>query len=265
MRVLIKGAGDLATGVAQALWRAGMEVLMTEIAQPLAVRRGAALAQAVFDGATRVEDMQGHLVKDVPAALRAIGAGFIPVLVDKDLHSLVEFKPQVLAEATLAKKNSGLKCGLAPFTLALGPGFYAGLDADVVLETMRGPYLARLIYEGEALPNTGEPGPVAGYTSERLLRAHADGLFAHEHKIGDMVKTGEVVAYCGERPLKANIDGCLRGLLHKGIVVKTGMKVGDIDPLGKQELCFSVSDKARALGGSALTAIMQWQQSGRYM
>ena len=259
MRVLIKGAGDLATGVAQALWRAGMEVLMTETEQPLAVRRGAALAQAVYDGVFRVEDMEGKLARDVEEALGFIQAGAIPVLPDAPLNSLAEFAPGVLVEATIAKKNRGLKTGMAPFTLALGPGFFAGRDADVVLETMRGPYLARLIYKGEALPDTGEPGEVAGFTGERLLRANAAGLFAHRRSIGDMVKAGDIVAYCGARPLAASIDGCLRGLLQRGLPVKEGMKVGDIDPLGKPELCFCVSDKARALGGSALTAIMQWQ------
>jgi len=259
MRVLIKGAGDLATGVAQALWRAGMEILMTEIEQPLAVRRGAALAQAVYDTTTQVEDMEGQRVLDVAAALSVIKTGAIPVLVDKDLCSLAEFKPQALVEATLAKKNRGLYCGLTPFTLALGPGFFAGRSADVVLETMRGPYLARLIYEGEALPDTGEPGEVAGLSGERLLRANAEGLFSHARKIGDMVKAGEVVAYCGKKPLVSRIDGCLRGLLQQDLSVKEGMKVGDVDPLGQPKLCFAVSDKARALGGSALTAIMQWQ------
>ena len=259
MRVLIKGAGDLATGVAQALWRAGMAVLMTEIAQPLAVRRGAALAQAVYDGATCVEDMEGRLVGDVSTAWQAIGSGAIPILVDAGLHCLSEFEPQILCEATLAKKNTGLKCGMAPFTLALGPGYFAGRDADVVLETMRGPDLARLIYQGEALPNTAEPGIVAGYANQRLLRANAKGMFKHICKISDMVKAGDTVAYCGEKPVKAAIDGCVRGLLQQGLPVKEGMKVGDIDPQGKPELCYAISDKARALGGSALVAIMQWR------
>jgi len=259
MRVLIKGAGDLATGVAQALWRAGLEVLMTEIAQPLAVRRGAALAQAVYDGRAQVEDLEGRRIAAVTEAPAVIAAGAIPVLVDQDLHSLSEWKPQVLCEATLAKKNFGFSRGLAPFTLALGPGFYAGRDADVVLETMRGPDLACLIYQGEALPDTGEPGLIAGFSAERLLRASADGLFTHVREIGDLVVAGETLAFCGETPVCALIDGCLRGLLQNGLPVKAGMKVGDIDPLGQPKLCFSISDKARALGGTALVAIMQWK------
>lgn len=261
MRVLIKGAGDLATGVAQALKRAGLEILMTEISEPLAVRRGAALAQAVYDGFMRVEDMEALLVEDVDAALHVITEGAIPVLVDADLRSLTEFLPQVLIDATLAKKNCCLKSDMAPFTLALGPGFFAGRDADVVIETMRGPDLARLLYEGEALPDTGEPGFVGGYSTERLLLANAYGFFRHVRQIGDIVKSGDVVACCGEKQLIASIDGCLRGLLQQGLKVKKGMKVGDIDPQSKTELCYVISDKARALGGAALVAIMQWRNA----
>ena len=261
MKVLIKGAGDLATGVAQALWRAGMEILMTEIAQPLAVRRSAALAQAVYDGCTQVEDMQGQLVYGLSEAEHIIAKGNIPIIVDEELKTLAFFKPQILIEATLSKKNSGFTRGLAPFTLALGPGYYAGRDVDIVLETMRGHDLARLIFAGEAVADTKEPAAVAGYTGERLLRANAAGLFSHVRKIGDLVKAGEVVAYCGEKPLIARIDGCVRGLLQQGVPVKEEMKVGDIDPLNMPNLCFTISDKARALGGSALVAIMQWQNN----
>ena len=258
MRVLIRGAGDLASGVAQALWRAGMEILMTEIAKPLAVRRGAALAQAVYDGVARVEDMEGRLVENIEPVRRVIADGAIPVLLDANLRSLAEFSPQVLIDATLAKKNYGLSCGIAPFMLALGPGFIAGQDVDVVIETMRGNDLGRLIYKGEALPDSGIPGLVGGYSAERLLRANADGRFSQERNIGDMVEMGEIVAHCGEKPLVALIDGCLRGLLQQGLIVKAGMKVGDIDPHCEKEVCFTISDKARALGGAALVAIMQW-------
>jgi len=255
MRVLIKGAGDLATGVAQALHRAGMQILMTEIAQPMAVRRGAALAQAVFDGVTRVEDMEAHLVGDLEQAGRVIAKGAIPILVDEELISLAIFKPRVLCEATLAKKNKGFSRGLAPFTIALGPGFTAGRDAHVVIETMRGPDLARLIYEGNALPDTGEPGLVAGVGGKRLLRANAAGIFCHALSIGDTVEAGQTVAYCGETPLTAAISGCVRGLLQQGLMVKPGLKVGDIDPRAERGSCFSISDKARAIGGAALLAI----------
>lgn len=259
MRVLIKGAGDLATGVAQALHRAGMEILMTEIAGPLAVRRGVALAQAVFDGETRVEDVTGRRAADLAEAARIIADGAIPVLVDEQLSCLAQFAPQVLIEATLAKKNRGLTLDIAPFTIALGPGFTAGRDARVVIETMRGNDLGRLIYEGEALPDTGQPGVVAGVSLERLLRANAAGVFRHALEIGDLVEAGQTVAYCGDTPLTARISGCVRGLLQQGLTVKPGMKVGDIDPRPLPEICFSVSDKARALGGAALVAIMQWQ------
>ncbi|MCL1816107.1 MAG: selenium-dependent molybdenum cofactor biosynthesis protein YqeB [Clostridiales bacterium] len=254
---MIKGAGDLATGVAQALQRAGMEILLTEIAQPLTVRRGAALSQAVFEKATQVEDLQGRLAEDLPTALRIIEDGKIPVLVDPDMRSRAGFRPHVLCEATLSKKNSGFSQDLAPITIALGPGFYAGHDAHVVVETKRGHDLARLIYRGEALPDTGEPGLIAGFSSERLLRATAEGQFNQVRRIGDLVQAGEIIAYCGTTPLIATIKGCLRGLLQQGLIVKPGMKVGDIDPRCTPDACFSISDKSRAIGGAVLVAIMQ--------
>lgn len=258
MRVLIKGAGDLATGVAQALHRAGLEVLLTETAHPLAVRRGAALAQAVFDGQAQVEDITGRLARDVDEAREFIKQGLVPLLVDKELRCLAEFAPSVLVDATVAKKNSGFTLGMAPFMVALGPGFMAGQDVDVVVETMRGNDLGRLIYTGCAIADTGEPGIVEGQSLGRLLKANAAGVFRPVKQLGDIVRAGEIVAYCGDTPLAARISGCVRGLLQQGLAVQPGLKVGDIDPRPEPALCFGVSDKARAIGGAVLVSIMQW-------
>lgn len=263
MRVLIKGAGDLATGVAQNLLRAGLEVLMTENEKPLAIRRGVALAQAVYDGQISVEDLTGVLVHNLAEARQVIATRQIPVLVDPTLASKDEFAPDILVEATLSKKNSGITITDAPCVIALGPGYLAGQDAHVVVETMRGHDLGRLIYEGPAIPNTGSPGRVSGYTMERVLKANANGVFRPLHEIGDLVRMGEPIAYCGAaEPIRAKLDGCLRGILMPGLQVCEGLKVGDIDPRPLPEHCFTVSDKARALGGAVLTAICQFQAAG---
>lgn len=260
MKVMIKGAGDLATGVAQCLFRAGMEVLLTEIPQPLAIRRTVALAQAVYDGRAEVEDLQGLLVADLDEAAAAIRARKLPVLVDEHLASLPAFQPDVLVEGTLAKQNTGITKTDAPLVVAMGPGFCAGTDAHVVVETMRGHHLGRLIYDGPALPDTGSPGLMYGFTDERLLKANGDGIFEPCQAIGDIVRIGDPIAFCGApEPLRAQIGGCLRGLLQPGLPVYAGMKVGDIDPRPEPAHCYSISDKARALGGAVLTAILQWQ------
>lgn len=257
MRVLIKGAGDLATGVACVLHSVGFEILMTEISAPTAIRREVAFAQAVFQGSMVVENIQAKLVGDVDDALDAIEDGYIAVIIEEDLYNLGKFTPDVLVEATLAKYNTGVTKDMAPLTIALGPGFIAGVDVDIVIETMRGHDMCRLIFNGEAEPNTGIPGLVGGKGAERVLRASADGLFEPCRSIGETVKEGEIIAYCGGVPMTATIDGCLRGLLYPELTVTKGMKVGDIDPRCKTEHCFTISDKARALGGAVLTAIMQ--------
>ncbi len=259
MRVMIKGAGDLATGVACILHQAGFELLMTDLPAPTAIRREVAFAQAAFQGSMQVEDIRADLVGDVGDAFDVIENGSIALLLDEHLESLPFFAPEVLVEATLAKHNTGIHKDMAPLVIALGPGFEAGVDADIVVETMRGHHMGRLITAGQAQPNTGTPGEVGGKSLERVLRATADGVFEPCCFIGQYVKAGEIIAYCGGVPMKAEIDGYLRGLLYPEMDVFTGMKVGDIDPRCEQGHCFTISDKARALGGAVLTAIMQWQ------
>ncbi|MCR4963483.1 MAG: EF2563 family selenium-dependent molybdenum hydroxylase system protein [Firmicutes bacterium] len=259
MRVLIKGAGDLATGVACSLYQAGFQILMTELSSPTVIRREVAFAQAVYQGWMEVEEVRAHLVGDLDDAWAVIEDGDIPILIDEDMDVLQLFQPDVLVEATLAKHNTGIDKDMAPLVVALGPGFIAGVDADVVVETMRGHNLGRLIYSGGALPNTNTPGVVGGKSTERLLRATGDGLFETCAEIGQFVHAGDLLAYCGGVEMTATIDGYLRGLLHPELPVFQGMKVGDIDPRCEQSHCFTISDKARALGGSVLTAIMRWQ------
>jgi xanthine dehydrogenase accessory factor len=266
--VVVKGGGDLATGVAHRLHRVGMKIIITELAQPTVIRRAVAFASAVFEGEVTVEGVVARRVEDAAQALVLLPEGIIPVLVDpgasvlrpeqsrRVVEGVRELEPSVVVDAIIAKRNTGTKITDAPVVVALGPGFTAGLDAHAVIETNRGHDLGRVILEGQAVPDTGVPGPVMGYASERVVRAPGGGVFRGVKAIGDRVEAGDVVARAGDQPVRAPISGVLRGLLADGLVVKEGMKVGDVDPRGVREHCFTISDKARALGGGVLEAIL---------
>ncbi len=257
--VVVKGGGDLATGVAHRLHRVGMKVIVTELARPTVIRRAVAFASAVFEGEVTVEGVVARRVEDASQALALLPEGIIPVLVDPEASVVRELEPAVVVDAIIAKRNTGTKITDAPTVIALGPGFTAGLDAHAVIETNRGHDLGRVILEGQAAPDTGIPGPVMGYTSERVVRAPGAGVFRGVKAIGDMVEAGDVVGFVAgaeDQPVLAPISGVLRGLLADGLVVKEGMKIGDVDPRGVRAYCFTISDKARAIGGSVLEAIL---------
>jgi xanthine dehydrogenase accessory factor len=270
--VVVKGGGDLATGVAHRLHRVGMKIIITELAQPTVIRRAVAFASAVFEGEVTVEGVVARRVEDAAQALALWPEGMIPVLVDPDasvlrpepcpeqsrrvVEGVRELEPSVVVDAITAKRNTGTRITDAPVVVALGPGFTAGLDAHAVIETNRGHDLGRIILEGQAVPDTGIPGPVMGYASERVVRAPGGGVFRGIKAIGDRVEAGDVVARAGDQPVLAPISGVLRGLLADGLAVKEGMKVGDVDPRGVREHCFTISDKARAIGGGVLEAIL---------
>jgi xanthine dehydrogenase accessory factor len=254
--VVVKGGGDLATGVAHRLHRVGMKVVVTELAQPTVIRRAVAFASAAFEGEVTVEKVVARRVQDATQALALLSEGAIPVLVDSQASVVWELKPTVVVDAIIAKRNTSTQITDAPVVVALGPGFTAGLDAHAVIETNRGHDLGRVILEGQAAPDTGIPGPVMGYTSQRVVRAPGEGVFRGVKAIGDTVEAGDIVARVEGQPVLAPISGVLRGLLADGLVVKEGMKVGDVDPRGVREHCFTISDKARAIGGSVLEAIL---------
>ncbi len=260
--VLIKGAGDLATGVAVRLYRSGFAVVMTEIERPLAVRRMAAFAQAVFDGSTHIEGVRG--VRCAPDEIEErLAAGDIPVLVDPEAQALRLLRPAVLVDAIMAKRNTGTRRGDAPYVIALGPGFCAGEDCDAVIETNRGHFLGRVIRQGGAQPDTGNPGvlPGAAANASRVLRAPVDGFIVPSFEIGDRIAPGQTIAVVrganGETaPVVAPFTGILRGLVHPSVPVTAGMKIGDLDPRAERSYCFTVSDKSLAIGGGVLEAIL---------
>lgn len=256
LRILVRGAGEMASGIAHRLFRSHLRVAMTEAPQPLAVRRRVSFCEAVWDGAAEVEGIRARRVEVPEEFDTVLDAGQIPVLVDPELACLDPWRPQVLLEATVAKRNRGIHRDLADLVVGFGPGFTAGADVDVVVETNRGHDLGRLIFEGGAEPDTGVPGSTLGYAQERVLRCPGDGVFQAEAEIGDRVRAGQPVARVGEMAIRAEIDGVLRGLLRTGVAVRSGLKAGDVDPRGERDNCFAISEKARALGGSALEAIL---------
>ncbi len=247
----------MATGVACRLHKGGFKILLTEIERPIAVRRKVSFCEAVYDGRTVVEGVEAILVKTVDDIYIAWDKKKIPLLMDPQCESRISVKPDVLVDAILAKKNTGTHLDDAPLVIALGPGFEAGKDAHFVVETNRGHNLGRLLTIGSAEPNTGVPGPIQGITTNRVLRAPVEGPWQNNMDIGDPVKRHDTVGSVNGVTVKAQIDGVIRGLIRPGIIVTKGLKIGDIDPRGKKEFCFTISEKARAIGGAVLEGILR--------
>ena len=255
--ILIKGAGEMATGVACSLYRANLRrILMLETAFPLAVRRRVSFCEVVHENAVTVEGIGAVRVTGEAETRAAWAQGKIAVRVDAQGKSVTQLRPDVVVDAIIAKRNLGLSKADAPLVLALGPGFEAGRDCHLVVETNRGHHLARLIADGRAEENTGVPGIIAGFSKERVLRAPARGLFITGRKIGDRIRRGEVVGRVGDKAVVASIDGVLRGLIRGATPVTPGLKLGDIDPRGDLSYCTTISEKARALGGAVLGAVL---------
>lgn len=261
--ILVRGAGDLATGVIVRLHRCGFRVAVTECANPSAIRRRAALCEAVWQGQTTVEGVTCRRVTGAEAA-RVSQAGEVPLLVDERAECVSALRPAAVVDAILAKRNLGTNRDMAPITVGLGPGFTTGEDVDAVVETMRGHHLGRVILQGAAIPNTGVPGVIAGYAAERVIHAPASGEMAFVQDengqtvdIGALVRKGQEIARVGGVPVTATIDGVLRGLIRAGYPVTEGLKIADIDPRPEQvAYCDTVSDKARAIGGGVVEALL---------
>jgi xanthine dehydrogenase accessory factor len=256
MRVMIRGGGEMASGVAHRIFQAHLKVVMTEIPQPLCVRREVSFCEAMFQKEKTVEGVTAKHITSPEEVPSVWEKGMIPLLIDPEGTSRESIRPDVIVDAILAKKNTGTHKGDAPFVIGLGPGFWASRDVDVVIETNRGHDLGRVIYDGPAEADTGVPGAISGVAAQRVLRAPRDGLFRPEKEIGAMVEKGEAVAWVEEEPVTAAISGVLRGLLREGLLVQKGLKAGDVDPRGKRENCFTISEKARAIGGGVLEAIL---------
>ncbi len=254
--VIVWGGGDIGTGVAHRLHQSGFTVLVLETDQPLVIRRKVAFAQAVYDGTIIVEGVTAIKAASRQEIDKHWQAGHVPVLVDSCGSIIQEIRPFAVIDARLTKTNAGMQRDLAPVTIGLGPGFNAGNDVDAVIETKRGHDLGRVILEGRAEPDTGIPEAVNGFTTERVLRAPCNGTSRSVLVIGEMVAKGQTVLYIDQEPVIAELDGVVRGVIMQDVYVAHGQKIGDIDPRGVQEYCYTVSDKARAIGGGVLEALL---------
>lgn len=268
--IICRGGGDLATGIVHRLFRAGFPVLVLETDSPAAIRRQVSFSEAVYDGMATVEGVTAERIAsaDRAAVDHVLEAGRVPLLVDPEGSSIPLLKPDIVVDAIIAKKNLGTTKEMAPLVIGVGPGFTAGEDVDLVVESMRGHNLARIFTTGSALPNTGIPGNIGGFTKERVLHAEAAGYMKNIRKIGDIVEKGEEIARIYEKmtedgtcsgsyvSVEASISGIIRGLIREGYHFQKGFKIADIDPR-ESELanCFTISDKARNIGGSVLEAV----------
>jgi len=256
LTIVVRGGGDLASGVVHRLARAGCRVAVTELAAPLVVRRAVAFASAVRDGAIEIEGVRARRAADAGEAEALLTESVVPVLVDPHGDAVRALRADAVIDAIMAKCNTGTAISDAPVVLALGPGFSAGVDCHAVVETNRGPNLGRVYYRGSAEPDTHEPQAVDGVTHGRVLRAPRDGIFFSRAQIGQIVAAGDVAGAVEGEPVIADTAGCVRGLIADGTAVSAGLKIGDIDPRGDPAHCFTISDKSCAIGGGALEALL---------
>ena len=258
LTIVIKGAGEMASGVAWRLYMANFKkILMLETANPLAVRREVSFCEALHDGSQTVEGVKAVMAGAIEDIHREWEQGRIAVAADPQWLLLEQVRPKVVVDSILAKRNLGTRMMDAELVIGLGPGFNAGRDVHMVIETNRGHDLGRIITAGAAEDNTGVPGAIAGFTEERVLRAPAAGRFKTTKSIGDFVMAGEIIGTVAGQKFFSRIDGVLRGLIRSETSVPRGLKIGDVDPRGKKQYCFTISEKARAIGGSVLEAVLR--------
>lgn len=257
MKVVIRGGGDLATGVAEVLYQSGFKILILDIEKPSSIRRSVCFSEAIYDGIIQVENIICKKVENENDIEKCWNEKIIPIMVDEKGEIIKKIKPDVVVDSIIAKKNLGTTKEMAPITIALGDGFKAGKDVDIVVETMRGHNLGRVITSGRAMKNTGIPGEIKGVSKDRVIYSLANGRFSSVKKIGDTVQKDEIIGYVGDVEIRGKISGVLRGIIREGYEVTENMKIGDIDPrIEEKNNCFTISDKARSLGGAVLKSIM---------
>jgi len=255
--VVLRGGGDLATGVVHRLMNAGFAVIVLELEQPLVLRRTVSVASAVLEGRMTVDGIDAILVDSTDAAVQAAASGVAAVLISPELP-IFGSPPSVLVDARVAKRNLDTSIDQAPLVIGLGPGLRAGHDCHAVVETMRGHRLGRVIWDGSAVDDTGIPGRVGGVGAQRVVRAPDAGVVNWTVEIGDMVDSGQSIGAVGKTEVTAPISGVVRGLIAPGHQAQSELKIGDIDPRGDRSACFEISDKARLVGSGVLEAVFTW-------
>lgn len=253
--VLIRGGGDLASGVALRLHRAHIKVIITEVQQPLAVRRAVSFAEAIYQGTWEIEGVVAEHLLVEGGITQTLEKGHIPVIIDPDATIRNQIKPSAIIDGRMLKRPSELGCDASPLMIGLGPGFTVGADCHAVIETKRGHYLGRVYWEGSAQANTGIPDTVVGFDVQRVIRAPVGGIIKDGLPIGSLLEAGDRITHVGDVPVPAKFSGALRGLLPDGVKVDEGFKIGDLDPRSEREYCFTVSDKALAVAGGVMEAL----------
>lgn len=255
--IVVRGGGDIASGAIQKLYRSGFKVLVLETETPSAIRRKVAFCEAVYEKEIEIEGIKARLVANDEEIQDCWDSDIVPVMIDSRGKVIERLKPLAVVDGILAKQNFGTKRSMAPITIALGPGFSAPEDVDIVIETMRGHNLSRIIEEGRASENTGVPGVIAGFGIERVIYSDYSGIITNIEKIGNVVEKGDIIAVVGDNEIYASISGVLRGIIRDGYKVKKGLKIADIDPrISEKDNCFTISDKARNIGGAVLESIL---------
>ena len=255
--IVVRGGGDIASGAIQKLYRSSFKVLVLETETPSAIRRKVAFCEAVYEKEIEIEGIKARLVANDEEIQDCWDSDILPVMIDSRGKVIERLKPLAVVDGILAKQNFGTKRSMAPITVALGPGFSAPEDVDIVIETMRGHNLGRIIEEGRASENTGVPGIIAGFGIERVIYSDYSGVITNVEKIGNVVEKGDVIAVVGDNEIYASISGVLRGIIRDGYKVKKGLKIADIDPrISEKDNCFTISDKARNIGGAVLESIL---------
>ncbi len=261
-RVIVKGGGDIASGTIQKLHKSGFNVLVLEIEKPTSIRRRVCFSEAVYNGEAIIEDSKSVLVETLEEIYDAWESGIIPIVIDSEGTLIDKIKPLVVVDAILAKRNTGTNINMAPITIGLGPGFNAGKDVHIAVETMRGHNLGRLIFHGYALKNTGVPGKIGGYDKERVIYSPCEGIISTFKNIGDIVTTKDILAIVNGQKIYASIDGVLRGIIRSESYVKESLKIADIDPrYDELDNCNTISDKARCIAGGVLEGILYMKSS----
>lgn len=254
--VIVRGGGDIASGTIYRLYQAGYKIIVLEVEKPTAIRRTVSFSQAIFDGETTIEGVKSRFCTSIEEVQKSFRDFVIPVVIDPKGDLISSYKPKIVVDAILAKKNLGTNKDMADIVLALGPGFTGGEDVDAVIETNRGHNLGRVIYDGKPEPNTGKPGNTIGFTIERVLYSPDLGKIEVYKDIESLVSKGDVLAIVNGKEVISKITGVVRGMIQNGTEVFKGMKIGDVDPRGEKTNCNTISDKARAVGGGVLEAIL---------
>ena len=259
--IVVRGGGDIATGTIHKLYRCGFKVVILEIENPSSIRRAVCFSEAIYDKKYIVEGVVCEKANNIDEVYNIFNKGNIPIIIDPYGEYIENLKPLAVVDAILAKKNLGTNKNMAPITIGLGPGFYASKDVDIVIETMRGHNLGRIIEKGYAKENTGIPGEINGVSKERVIYSPINGTILNVREIGDIVKKGEIIAYIDDTEIKASIDGVLRGIIRNKSKVKSNLKIADIDPREEEvKNSFTISDKARTIAGGVLEAILYLKQ-----